>query len=121
MEKKKASLAEAGIEGEQAEAILALSIDDETFAAIIAAFAAKVEAKEEETVEAKADEEEVSESSDDTDVAEAAADAEEVSEELFEELSSTEATLVDASEDQSELEIARAAVSDWLTNNVLSK
>ena len=121
MEKKTASLAEAGIEGEQAEAILALSIDDETFAAIVAALAAKVEAKEEETVEATADEEEVSESSDDTEVAEAAADAEEVSEELFEEVSSTEATLIDASEDQSEIEIARAAVSDWLTNNVLSK
>lgn len=121
MEKKKASLAEAGIEGEQADAILALSIDDETFAAIVAAVAAKVEAKE-ETVEAKADEEEVSESSDDTNVAEAAdADADEVSEELFEDLSSTEATLVDASEDQSEIEVARAAVSEWLTNNVLSK
>jgi hypothetical protein len=122
MEEKKAALAEAGVEGEEAEALLALSIEDEIFATILAAFAAKkVEVKEEETVEVKADESLVSESSDDTETEAVAADAEEVSEELFEEVSSTEATLIDASEDQSELENARAAVSDWLTNNVLSK
>ena len=124
MEEKKAALAEAGIEGDAAEALLALSIEDETFSAILTALpkkAVSVEEKEGETVEVKADESLVSESSDDTAEAEAAADAEEVSEELFEEVSSTEATLIDASEDQSELDIARAAVSDWLTNNVLSK
>ena len=122
MEAKKATLAEAGVSGEEAEAILALSIDDETFATIVAAFAAKVEVKEDETVEVKADESLVSESSDDTETEAVTAEAEEVSEEeLFEEVSSTEATLIDASEDQSELDLARAAVSDWLTNNVLSK
>jgi hypothetical protein len=122
MEAKKATLAEAGVTGEEAEAILALSIDDETFATIVAALAAKVEVKEEETVEVKADESLVSESSDDTETEAVTAEAEEVSEEeLFEEVSSTEATLIDASEDQSELDLARAAVSDWLTNNVLSK
>ena len=122
MEAKKATLAEAGVTGEEAEAILALSIDDETFATIVAAFAAKVEVKEDETVEVKADESLVSESSDDTETEAVTAEAEEVSEEeLFEEVSSTEATLIDASEDQSELDLARAAVSDWLTNNVLSK
>jgi len=125
MEKKYAALADAGIEGEQAEAIVALSINDETFDAILSALAVKkeekVEEKEEETEDVKAEEGLVSESSDDTTEAEAAADVEEVSEELFEEVSSTEATLIDASEDQSELDIARAAVSDWLTNNVLSK
>jgi len=121
MEKKYAALAGAGIEGEQAEAIIALSINDETFDAIVAALAAKVAKKEEETEDVKAEESLVSESSDDTAEAEAVADVEEVSEELFEEVSSTEATLIDASEDQNELDIARAAVSDWLTNNVLSK
>ena len=126
MEKKYAALADAGIDGEAANELLALSIADETFYAMVEAMKknAKTMVKkeeEEETVEVKADESLVSESSDDTELTEAVADVEEVSEELFEEVSSTEATLIDASEDQSELDIARAAVSDWLTNNVLSK
>ena len=47
--------------------------------------------------------------------------AEESSEELFEEVKSTEATLVAASDEVDEVEATRASVAEWLTNNVLRK
>jgi hypothetical protein len=50
-----------------------------------------------------------------------AAVAEEATEELFDNVSSTEAALVDASNDKDELAVTRASVAEWLTENVLRK
>lgn len=47
--------------------------------------------------------------------------SEEVQTELFEEVKTTEATLVDASDEGDEIEATRASVAEWLTNNVLRK
>ena len=47
--------------------------------------------------------------------------AEEATEELFDGVESTEATLVDASDETDEIEATRASVAEWLENNVLSK
>ena len=47
--------------------------------------------------------------------------AEEATEELFDGVSSTEAALVDASNDKDELAVTRASVAEWLTENVLRK
>ena len=49
------------------------------------------------------------------------AQAEETTEELFDGVESTEATLVDASDENDEIEATRASVAEWLENNVLSK
>ena len=46
---------------------------------------------------------------------------EEISEQLFEGIQSTEATLVDASAVKDELAVTRASVAEWLTENVLRK
>jgi len=45
----------------------------------------------------------------------------EVSEEIFDEVESTEATLVDAVEEGDELQSTRAQVAEWLEENVLNK
>jgi hypothetical protein len=45
----------------------------------------------------------------------------EISEQLFEGVESTEATLVDASAVKDELAVTRASVAEWLTENVLRK
>jgi hypothetical protein len=47
--------------------------------------------------------------------------AEESTAQLFEEVKSTEATLVAASDEVDEIEATRASVAEWLTNNVLRK
>jgi len=129
MEKRKAALVEAGFDQEQAEETLAAfeSVNDESFDVIIAAMTEKllkgkkdkkddeaeaamppalkeaIEKKKKEK-EAKADEE-----------AEA-----EVTPELLEDVETSEATLIDATEQVDEVESTRASISDWLSNNVLS-
>ena len=40
--------------------------------------------------------------------------------ELLEDVETTEATLVDATPQQDEIETTRASIADWLSNNVLS-
>ena len=66
--------------------------------------------------EAKAEDEATEE------VAEEEAEAEvvEASEETFENVESSEATLVEASQEEDKLESTRASVAEWLTENVLS-
>lgn len=135
--KRKASLAEAGLEEDEVEETLASfdALDDDAFENIVAMMKKKgmkkyadehsdkkkkkddeaeagmppevkekmEEMKKKKEKEAKADEAEV-----------------ELSEDAFEDVETSEATLVEA-EQTDELETARASVSDWFTNHVLNK
>jgi len=124
-EARKAALLDLGFEAEEAEESVASyeSFDDATFEAIIAAMT-KMEKKK---ASVKKDEEEDKEKAamPKKNMAEEAeaeeAEAEEAAEEALAEVETTEAALVDASDDTDELEATRASVAEWLENNVLSK
>ena len=127
MEKRKAALAEAGLDEEEIEDSLANfdALADEAFESVIALMKkkAKKDEKDDEAEagmppalkealekkkkekEAKADEEE----------AEA-----EIYEEDFKEVETSEATLVET-EVEDEMETTRASVANWLENHVLNK
>ena len=126
MMKRKASLEEAGFEAEEIEESLATfeSLEDEAFEAVVALMKkkAKKDAKDEdaeagmppemkEAIEKKKKEKEAK--------AEEEAEAEEVTEEVFEDLESSEATLVE-SEEVDEIEQTRASIADWFETNVLN-
>jgi len=123
MEKRKASLAEAGLEEEEVDETLASfdALDDSAFEAIVAMmkkkgmkkYAEMHEDEEKKDKEAKAEEAEAEE-------AEAEEAEAELSEDAFDNVETSEATLVEA-EQTDELETARASVSDWFTNHVLNK
>jgi len=123
MEKRKASLAEAGLEEEEVDETLASfdALDDSAFEAIVAMMKKKGMKKyaemhkdeEKKDKEAKAEEAEAEE-------AEAEEAEAELSEDAFDNVETSEATLVEA-EQTDELETARASVSDWFTNHVLNK
>lgn len=115
---RKASLVEAGFDPAEAEESLALydTLEDEAFTAIVAMYNKKMKAKKDEEKK-----EEVKAEVDASDAVEDSKAEEEVSEELFDGVKSTEATLIDASEDDDELQATRASVAEWLENNVLSK
>jgi chromosome segregation ATPase len=117
-EKRKASLVEAGFDADEAEESIALYdvLEDEAFEAIVAMYNKKMKAKKDMKKE-----EEVKAEVDTSDAVEDSKAEEEVSEELFDGVKSTEATLIDASDDTDELEATRASVADWLENNVLNK
>ena len=127
MEKRKAALVEAGFDQEDVDAALAAfeTLDDEAFLAVAAMYGKKPKAlkKDDEAEaamppalkealekkkekEAKADDEE--------------AEAEEITPEAFEEVETSEATLVTESSDD-QLESTRAGIADWLSNNVFSQ
>jgi len=114
---RKASLVEAGFEPAEAEESLALydAVEDEAFDSIVAMYKKKMAKDEKMEEKGKMDKKYAEE---DTETSEA---EEEVSEELFDGVQSTEATLVDASDDTDELEATRASVAEWLENNVLNK
>ena len=127
MEKRKAALVEAGISEEDVDESLATfeSLEDEAFEAIIA-FMDKKEKKEKK--DKKDDEAEglgkgpkkpVGTEAEESQEAEEEAEAE-VSEELFDEVETTEATLVEA-EESDELETTRASIASWLSENVFTK
>ena len=122
---RKASLVEAGFEPVEAEESLALydAVEDEAFASIVAMYKKKMakEHKDEKKMEEKGKMDKKYAEEDATDSVEDSQAEEEVSEELFDGVKSTEATLVDASDDTDELEVTRASVAQWLENNVLSK
>jgi hypothetical protein len=115
---RKEKLVEAGFEDAEAEESVPLydSLDDEKFEAVLAAMKKKwgemknkMMKKEEEKPMAAEE------------VKTETVVAEESTEELFEEVKTAEATLVEASDDNDEIEAARASVAEWLTNHVLSK
>ena len=128
MKKRKAALVEAGISEEDAEESFASfeSLEDEAFETVVALMKKKAAKKDEkeaeagmppelkEAIEKKKKEKEAK--AEDAEVEETEA---EVTAEAFEELESSEATLVE-SEEVDELEKTRASVADWFANHVLS-
>ena len=128
MEKRKAGLVEAGLDEEEVAETLASfdALNDEAFESIVAMMKkkgmkkyAKKDDKEaeagmppelKEAIEKKKKEKEAK-----ADEAEA-----EISEDAFEEVETSEATLVEA-EVSDEIETARASVADWFSNHVLNK
>jgi hypothetical protein len=122
---RKGQLVSAGFEEAEAEESLSLydNLEDSAFEAIVAMFKKKA-AKSPKTMTKKElvqDEEEEDKKSKSEVVSTEAAVAEEATEELFDGVSSTEAALVDASNDKDELAVTRASVAEWLTENVLRK
>ena len=123
-EARKSALLDLGLEAEEPLASYS-EFDDATFDAIIAAMKKmddkkKATVKEEEKEEAGVPKKSMSEEAEvKAEVEEA--EAEVAAEEALEEVETTEATLVDASDESDELEATRASVAEWLENNVLSK
>jgi hypothetical protein len=143
MEKRKAALVEAGFDLEDVEAALASFdvLEDEAFESVVAMYGKKKAKKEDEAEagmppevkeaiekkkkekEAKAEEEEEEETTPSTEAQKTlesdAAEAE-LSAEAFENLETSEAAIVEATQ-VDELDTARASVADWFTNHVLNK
>jgi len=117
---RKEKLVMAGFEDSEADESLSLydALSDEAFEAVVAAMkkkwgAMKDKMMKEEKKEMASETEVVAEEK--TEVAEESTAA------IFEEVKTTEATLVDASDASDEIEATRASVAEWLTNNVLRK
>ena len=114
---RKNGLVQAGFEDAEAEESVNLydALSDEAFDAVVAAMKKKLgmmKDKKEKYMEEK------------TKSSETAVEAEvseEVTSELFEEVKTTEATLVNASDVEDELATTRANVAQWLEKNVLNK
>lgn len=127
MEKRKAGLVEAGLEEEEVDETLASfdGLSDEAFDQIVAMMkkkGMKDYAKKDKEAEAamppemkEAIEKKKKEKEAKADDAEA-----EISEDAFEEVETSEATLVET-EVSDEIETARASVADWFSNHVLNK
>jgi hypothetical protein len=117
---RKEKLVKAGFEDAEAEESLPLydALSDDAFEAVIAAMKKKWGAMKDKMMKEEKKEmaSEVTVASETTETKE-----DEVTEELFQNVESTEATLVDASDVKDELEVTRASVAEWLTNNVLRK
>jgi GTP-sensing pleiotropic transcriptional regulator CodY len=111
----------SGFEETEAEDSLTLydALEDEAFEAIVAMYKKKMAKKAE--VKENLPKDEKNESANPKAEVVASETETEVTEELFEEVNSTEATLVDASDVKDELEVTRASVAEWLTENVLRK
>jgi len=120
MEARKATLLDLGFSEEEAEESLASyeTLNDETFDVLVAGWnKMKSKKNKEEEEKPMASEEAVAE---EEVVAEEAA-AEEAAQEALEDVETTEATLVDATDEQDELLATRANVAEWLETNVLRK
>jgi hypothetical protein len=116
---RKEKLVMAGFEDAEADESLSLydALSDEAFEAVVAAMKKKWGAMKDKMMKEDKKEmaSEVAATEEKTEV------AEESTAQLFEEVKSTEATLVDASDEGEEIEATRASVAEWLTNNVLRK
>ena len=115
---RKEKLVKAGFEDTEAEESVSLydALSDEAFEAVVAAMKKKWGAMKDKMKEDKKEmDSEASVASETT------GSKDEVSEELFEEVQTTEATLVDASDAMDELAATRASVAEWLEQNVLNK
>lgn len=126
MEKRKAALVEAGFEAEDVDAAIAAfdGLADEAFESVVAMYGKKKAMKDKKEDEAEAGmppevkekmEEKKKEKEAKADEAEA-----EISEDAFEDVETSEATLVEA-EVTDEVEKSRASVSDWFANNIFNK
>jgi len=124
MMKRKASLLDLGFGEEEAEESLASyeTLDDATFEIILAAMKKKEAMMKKKATVKKDEEEEVkAEEVVETEAALEEAEAEVAAEEALEGVETSEATLVDASDDSDEIESTRASIAEWLETNVLSK
>lgn len=116
MAKRKASLLDAGFDESEVEESMATyeALEDTVFDSLVAAMKKKMaKYKEEKPMASQKVEETKAEESD--------AVSEEMVAEILEEVSTSEATLVDASNDVDELLATRASVAEWLETNVLRK
>ncbi len=115
---RKEKLVMAGFEEAEADESLSLydALSDDAFEAVVAAMKKKWGAMKDKMMK-----EEKKEMASEAAVAQTTEAKEEVTEELFEEVKTTEATLVDASDVEDELAATRASVAEWLTQNVLRK
>jgi len=126
MEQRKTALVEAGISEEDVEDSLASfdALEDEAFESVVALMKKKAQMppwmkdkdkkkdeKDKKDKDAEATEVEAEEKSE----AEA-----EINQEAFEEVETSEATLVEASDEHDPIETTRASVASWLENHVLS-
>ena len=119
---RKEKLVMAGFEEAEADESLSLydALSDEAFEAVVAAMKKKWGAMKDKMM--KEDKEEKKEMASEVAATEEKTEvAEESTAQIFEEVKSTEATLVDASDASDEIEATRASVAEWLTNNVLRK
>jgi len=116
LEQRKAALIEAGLSEEEVEEKVSAfdSLEDEAFQAVIAMWPKKDDKKKKEDEEAMKMKPKAEESEAELEI------EEEVTAEVFEEVESSEATLVE-SQETDEVETTRASVADWFSNNVLSK
>ena len=119
---RKEKLVMAGFEDAEAEESLAIydNLGDEAFDQIVAVFKKKMPKDKKVEFKENITKDEPQES-DNPKAAVAEVATEEVSEELFQEVKTTEATLVDASDVVDELAATRASVAQWLEQNVLNK
>ena len=140
MEKRKASLADAGLSEEEVEESLANfdALEDEAFQAVVALMKKKDDKKKEaeaamppalkEALEKKKKDKEADASPGAGGkpvpkkpvMAEEEAEAD-VTPELLEDVETSEATLVEATPEVDEVESTRASISNWLETNVLNK
>jgi hypothetical protein len=121
---RKGQLVSAGFEEAEAEESLSLydNLEDTAFEAIVAMFKKKAaKPKSKFTEDISKDEPNESTNPKAEVVSVEATVAEEATEKLFDGVTSTEAALVDASNDKDELAVTRASVAEWLTENVLRK
>lgn len=115
-------LSTAGFESDEIEEALSLydALADEAFDAVVAMHEKQLaKVKKESDKPAKKFQENINKDEPVEEDKPKATVAEEVQEELFEEVKTTEATLVAASDEGEEIEATRASVAEWLTNNVL--
>ena len=128
-EARKAALLDLGFDADEAEESVASyeDFDDATFEAIIAGmtkidekkkagYKAKMEEKKDDKKEEEVKAEEV-----EAEAEAEEAEAEVAAEEALEDTETSEAALVDASNEEDELSATRASVAEWLENNVLNK
>lgn len=111
----------AGFEDAEAEESVSLydALSDEAFEAVVAGMKKKWGAMKDKMMKEK--EKEMASETTVASEQEVVETTPEATSELFEGVESTEATLVDASDVNDELEATRASVAEWLTENVLRK
>lgn len=117
MEKRKAALTEAGLDEEETEATLASleALEDDAFDSVVAVMKKKAVMKDEK----KEDEGAMKPKAEQT---EAEVEEVEATAEVFEQVETSEATLVEPATDEAdELESTRASLSNWISENILSK
>jgi hypothetical protein len=118
-----ASLIQAGLEQEEASESLASfdELSDEAFESVVAIMKKKAEKNGKEDKDKDKDKDKDGKDKKENPFASEASE-EEATAEVFEDVESSEVTMVEASVDEAdELESTRASLSEWIGNNVLSK